>query len=160
MRTLSVQCVTTVDMVTRTMIRTYSELSKLKTYEERFQYLRLDGKVGQETFGFDRYLNQAFYRLQKWKEVRNKVIVRDNGCDLGIEGYEIYGRVIIHHMNPVTIEDILRESEFLFDPEFLISTTHSTHNAIHYGDESLLITAPVERKANDTCPWKKIGERR
>jgi len=88
------------------------------------------------------------------------VIVRDNGCDLGIEGYEIYGRVIIHHMNPVTIEDILRESEFLFDPEFLISTTHSTHNAIHYGDESLLITTPVERKANDTCPWKKIGERR
>ena len=160
MRTLSAQCVTTVDMVTRTMIRTYSELSKLKTYEERFQYLRLDGKVGRETFGFDRYLNQAFYRLQKWKDVRNKVIVRDNGCDLGIEGYEIYGRVIIHHMNPVTIEDILRESEFLFDPEFLISTTHSTHNAIHYGDESLLITAPVERKTNDTCPWKKIGERR
>ena len=154
------RCVTTVGMVTQTMIRTYSELSKLKTYEERFRYLRLDGKVGRETFGFDRYLNQAFYRLQKWKEVRNKVIVRDNGCDLGIEGYEIYGRVIIHHMNPVTIEDILRESEFLFDPEFLISTTHSTHNAIHYGDESLLITASVERKANDTCPWKKIGERR
>lgn len=143
-------------MVTQIMIRTYTELSKLKTFEERFRYLKLDGIVGQETFGFDRYLNQVFYRSAKWKSVRNKVIVRDNGCDLGIEGHEIYGRIIIHHMNPLTLKDIERESEFLLDPEYLISTIHGTHNAIHYGDESLLITAPIERTKNDTCPWKRF----
>ena len=136
------------------MIRTYSELIKFQTYEERFRYLKLDGAVGRETFGFDRYLNQIFYRSQRWKKIRDLVIVRDNGCDLGILGYEIYGRVIIHHMNPITIDDIERESEFLLDPEFLISTVHKTHNAIHYGDESLLVTSPVERTKNDTCPWK------
>lgn len=137
------------------MIRTYSELIKFHTYEDRFRYLKLDGAVGKETFGFDRYLNQVFYRSQKWKKVRDLVIIRDNGCDLGIEGYEIYGRIIIHHMNPITITDIERESDFLLNPEFLISTVHKTHNAIHYGDESLLTTAPVERTKYDTCPWKR-----
>lgn len=138
-----------------TMIRTYSELILLPTFEERFQYLRLDGKVGADTFGFDRYLNQIFYRSQKWKSVRDYVIVRDNGCDLGIEGHEIYGKILVHHMNPVSIDDILNESAFLLDPEFLISTIHNTHNAIHYGDETLLITTPKERSKNDTCPWRR-----
>jgi hypothetical protein len=136
-------------------IRNYSELSKLLTFEERYQYLRLDGAVGKETFGFDRYLNQVFYRSQKWKTIRDFVIIRDNGCDLGVEGYEIHGRIIIHHINPLTVRDIERESEFLLDPEFLICTTHNTHNAIHYGDENLLIRAPIERTKNDTCPWKQ-----
>lgn len=136
-------------------IKTYSELSQLKTFEERFQYLRLNGMVGAETFGFDRYLNQMFYRSQRWKSVRDFVFVRDNGCDLGIEGHDIYGRYIIHHMNPITIEDIERESENLIDPEFLITTIHNTHNAIHYSDEGLLITAPIERTKNDTCPWRR-----
>lgn len=136
------------------MIKTYTELSKLSTFEERYRYLRLNGTVGEETFGFDRYLNQVFYRSQKWKSVRDYVIVRDNGCDLGIEGHDIYGKIIIHHMNPITIDDIERESSYLLDPEFLITTMINTHNAIHYGDESLLITAPIERRKNDTCPWK------
>lgn len=138
-----------------TIIRTYSELSLLPTFEERYRYLRLTGQVGQETFGFDRYLNQVFYRSQRWKKIRDYVIIRDNGCDLGVEGYEIHGRIIIHHMNPITIEDIERESSYLLDPEFLICTVHNTHNAIHYGDERLLITAPIERTINDTCPWRK-----
>lgn len=136
-------------------IRTYSELSKLKTFKERFTYLRLNGFVGKETFGFDRYLNQVFYKSAKWRSIRDFVIVRDNGCDLGIEGREIYGKIIIHHMNPITIQDIEHESDFLLDPEFLISTVHETHNAIHYGDENLLILAPIERKPNDTCPWRR-----
>lgn len=153
-------CVTIVGMVIQSMIRTYTELLKLKTFEERFRYLKLDGIVGQETFGFDRYLNQVFYRSQKWKSIKNKVIIRDNGCDLGVEGHEIYGRIIVHHMNPITLKDIERESEFLLDPEYLISTVHRTHNAIHYGDESLLITAPIERTKNDTCPWKSFKEGR
>ena len=137
-------------------IRTYSELSKLTTFEDRYNYLRLDGFVGEETFGFDRYLNQLFYTSQKWRSIRDFVIIRDNGCDLGVEGYEIYGKIIIHHMNPITVSDIINETEYLLDPKFLISTTHNTHNAIHYGDEKLLITGPIERKPNDTCPWKKI----
>lgn len=136
------------------IIKTYSELIQFPTFEERFQYLRLDGVVGEETFGFDRYLNQIFYRSQKWKAIRDQVIIRDNGCDLGIEGREIPGRILIHHMNPITIRDIERESAFLLDPEYLICTVHNTHNAIHYGDENLLIKAPVERSANDTCPWR------
>lgn len=136
-------------------IKTYSELITLPTFEERYQYLRLDGTVGESTFGFDRYLNQVFYRSQRWKKVRDFVIIRDNGCDLGVEGYEIHGRILIHHMNPITIKDIERESEFLLDPEYLISTMHSTHNAIHYGDVSLLLTAPIERTKNDTCPWRR-----
>lgn len=137
-------------------IKTYTELSKLATFEERFEYLRLGGAVGQETFGFDRYLNQIFYRSQKWKAIRDFVIIRDNGCDLGVEGYDIHGRILIHHMNPITIDDILHESDFLLDPEFLITTIHNTHNAIHYGDASLLVTAPIVRTRNDTCPWKRV----
>ena len=136
-------------------IRTYSDLSKLTTFEDRYNYLRLNGFVGQKTFGFDRYLNQVFYKSAKWRSVRDFVIVRDNGCDLGVEGREIYGKIIIHHMNPITIQDIEQESDFLLDPEFLISTVHETHNAIHYGDENLLIRAPIERKPNDTCQWRR-----
>lgn len=137
------------------IIRTYSELIKLPTFEERFNYLRLNGVVGQDTFGYDRYINQYFYqRNQLWKSIRNKVIIRDNGCDLGVEGHEIHGRIIVHHMNPITLEDIEQESEFLLNPEYLISTIHNTHLAIHYSDEHLLITKPIERFRNDTCPWK------
>lgn len=135
-------------------IRTYTELSKLQTFEERYRYLRLNGSVGKDTFGYDRYLNQMFYRSQQWKAIRDHVIVRDNGCDLGIEGREIYGKIIIHHMNPITIKDIETESEFLLEPEFLISTIHNTHNAIHYGDESLLVKGPIVRSKNDMCPWR------
>lgn len=141
-------------MMTSMIIRTYSELSQLTTFKERYEYLRLDGKVGEETFGFDRYLNQIFYKSDEWKSVRDFVIIRDNGYDLGIQGYEIHGKILIHHMNPISPEDIVRRSEFLLNPEFLITTVLSTHNAIHYGDESLLISAPIERMRNDTCPWK------
>lgn len=138
-----------------TTIRTYSELSKLNTFIDRYRYLRLDGTVGYETFGFDRYLNQIFYqRSSKWIAARDYVIIRDNGCDLGVDGYEIHGRILVHHMNPITIEDIEKESDFLLDPEFLITTVHNTHNAIHYGNEDLLIQGPIERTKNDTCPWK------
>lgn len=153
---LSRLCEIIVEMVIpmNTRIRTYSELSKLTTFEDRYQYLRLDGSVGEETFGFDRYLNQIFYRSPKWKAVRNQVIIRDNGCDLGIEGFEIYGNIIVHHMNPLTIEDIETESPLLLDPDYLICVTHNTHNAIHYGDVNLLMLGPVDRKPNDTCPWK------
>lgn len=140
--------------VNQMSIRSFSELSKLKTFEERYQYLRLDGVVGEDTFGFERYLNQTFYRSQRWKKVRDQVIVRDNGCDLGIEGHEIYGKVLIHHMNPITILDIENESDFLLNPEYLICVTHNTHNAIHYGDEGLLMKGPIERTKNDMCPWR------
>lgn len=136
------------------MIRTYSELSKLTSYQDRFKYLKLDGAVGEATFGFDRYLNQLFYRSQRWKKIRDEVIVRDGGCDLGIEGYEIYKYAMIHHMNPIAAKDIQDESEYLLNPEYLITTTQKTHNAIHYGNEDLLITMPVERTKNDTCPWR------
>lgn len=137
-----------------TSIKTYSELCRLPTFQERYQYLRLDGRVGEDTFGFDRYLNQVFYRSQKWKTIRDFVILRDNGCDLGVPGYEIYGKIIIHHMNPITVEDIRHGNDSILDPEFLICVTHNTHNAIHYGDESLLITEPIVRTRNDTCPWR------
>lgn len=136
-------------------ILTYSDLIMLPTFLERYHYLQLGGKVGAETFGFDRYLNQLLYHSQKWKDARDFVIIRDNGCDLGIEDRDIGGKIIVHHMNVVTIEDIEKESEFLFDPEFLISTSHTTHNAIHYGDESLLLLDPIERTINDTCPWRR-----
>ena len=143
-------------MVIQTMIiRTYSELMTIPTYIERFRYLQLGGAVGDSTFGFDRYLNQVFYRSQQWKSIRDQVIIRDNGCDLGIEGYEIYGRILMHHMNPITIDDIERQSAYLLNPEYLICTTHVTHNAIHYGDESLLLQEPIERSRNDTCPWRR-----
>lgn len=138
------------------IIRTYKELSRLSTFEERFEYLKLNGEVGKDTFGFDRFINQKFYTSREWRALRDYVIVRDNGCDLGIPGHEITGRkIIIHHLNPITMKDIVDQSEYLMNPEYLITTIHNTHNAIHYGDKSLLITAPVERRANDTCPWKK-----
>lgn len=149
-------CKTIVVMVIQMTIRTYSELITLPTFEERFHYLQLDGRVGEETFGFDRYLNQAFYKSEEWLRVRDLVIVRDNGCDLGIEGREIYGRILIHHMNPITIDDIAKRSKYLLDPEYLITTVKNTHDAIHYGDESLLIKLPIERTRNDTCPWKNF----
>ena len=136
-------------------IKTYSELITLPTFEERYRYLRLRGAVGEDTFGFDRYLNQVFYRSAEWKRVRDLVIIRDNGCDLALEDHEIYGRILIHHMNPITVKDIQTASEFLLNPDYLICVTHDTHNAIHYGDENLLIKAPIERTKNDTCPWKK-----
>lgn len=143
-------------MENQSMIRSYTELSKLKTFEERFEYLRLYGKVGRDTFGFDRIFNQMFYRSTEWKSIRHQIIVRDNGCDLGMDGYEIYGqRIIIHHLNPISLEDIKNNGITLLDPEYLITTTHSTHNAIHYGDESLIIRTPVRRTRNDTCPWKR-----
>lgn len=138
------------------MIRSYTELSALKTFEERFRYLQLNGEVGTETFGFDRFLNQEFYRSAEWKSIRDFVILRDNGLDLGVTGYEIYGRILIHHMNPVRPKDIQTKSEFLLNPEYLITTTHMTHNAIHYGDETLLMQEPIERSRNDTCPWRQI----
>lgn len=138
-----------------TMIRTYSELSQLETFEERFRYLQLRGRVGEDTFGFDRFMNQAFYRSVEWKRIRDIVIMRDNGCDLGIKGREIPGRIIIHHMNPVRPSDIESKSHLLMDPEYLICVMHDTHNAIHYGDESLLPKDPIVRRKNDTCPWKR-----
>lgn len=138
------------------IIKTYSELITIPTYEERFRYLKLDGRVGADTFGFDRHLNQMLYQKNpRWKKARDTVIIRDNGCDLGVEGYEIHGKVIVHHMNPITMDDILKDRDWIYDPEFLISTTHMTHNAIHYGDEHLLVKAPIERAPNDTCPWKR-----
>ena len=137
-------------------IRTYSELITFPTFEERYRYLKLDGVVGEDTFGFDRYLNQEFYqRDREWKRIRDFVIIRDQGCDLGVEGREIRGKILVHHMNPITKDDILKRSEFLLNPEYLICTLKSTHDAIHYGDENLLMKGPVERKPNDTCPWRK-----
>ena len=135
-------------------IRTYSELIKYSTFEERFKYLSLKGQVGEETYGFDRWINQRFYRSTEWKQIRSRVILRDSGCDLGIDGREIPGRVIVHHINPILVEDIRDASEFLLNPEYLICVSENTHQAIHYGDESLLILMPKERRANDTCPWK------
>lgn len=135
-------------------IKTYSELITLPTFEERFRYLNLNGVVGEETFGFDRYLNQLFYRSDEWRSLRDDIIIRDNGCDLGLEGYDIFGKIIIHHMNPITVKDIENRSEYLLNPEYLICVTHNTHNAIHYGDENLLLLAPIERSKNDTCPWR------
>lgn len=147
-------------MKTITNNRCYSELITLPTFKERFEYLKLGGRVGRDTFGFDRYLNQQLYqRNPKWKSARDRVIIRDNGCDLGVEGHEIFGKIIVHHMNPITMDDIINERDWIFDPEFLICTIHNTHNAIHYGDERLLIDAPIERQPNDTCPWKTLSLR-
>lgn len=133
----------------------FSELADLPTFQARYQYLRLSGAVGKETFGFDRYMNQFFYRSPEWRHVRDLVITRDEGCDLGIPGREIFGRIIIHHMNPIRPEDIRNRSELLLDPEYLITTVHETHQAIHYGDEHLLIQELIVRRPNDTCPWRK-----
>ena len=138
------------------MIRTYSELIRLPTFIERFRYLKLNGRVGVETFGYDRYLNQILYRTAEWKRFRNEIIVRDNGCDLGCEGYDIVGqKILVHHINPISVEDVLRRDPKVFDPENAITTILNTHNAIHYSDESLLVTEPIERKPNDTCLWKR-----
>lgn len=139
----------------KSKLRTYSELKQLKTFEERYEYLKLDGQVGADTFGFDRYLNQVFYKSPEWRSVRNEVIVRDNGCDLGIEGREIHTKILVHHMNPISKEDILERSDILLNPEYLITTVKRTHDAIHYGDADTLIKDPIERSANDTCPWSK-----
>jgi hypothetical protein len=149
-------------MVNQMSIRTYSELIKIPTFEERYRYLRLGGRVGEETFGFDRYLNQKFYNSDEWLNIRDYVIVRDTGnndyCqDLGMPmGHDIRERILVHHMNPITKEDILRRTKILLDPEYLICTFKSTHDAIHYGDESLLpLTKPIERTRYDTCPWRR-----
>ena len=136
-------------------MRTYSELIKLSTFEERFDYLKLDGKIGEDTFGFERYLNQVLYHLPEWKETRRKVLVRDEGCDLAIPDREIYGRAIVHHMNPITIEDVEEHNPDIFDPEFLITVSKLTHDAIHFGDPSILIESePIVRQPDDTCPWR------
>jgi len=135
------------------MIRRYSELCRLQTFEERFDYLKLKGVVGESTFGFDRYLNQLLYRSSEWKKVRNAVIVRDDGCDMGLADYPA-NRIIVHHMNPLSVEDLENRSDLIFDPEFLICVSFNTHNAIHFGDETLLPKLPVERKPGDTCPWR------
>ena len=135
------------------MIRSYSELRRLDTFEERYRYLALNGNVGEATFGFDRYINQQFYRSREWKQIRDKVIVRDNGCDLGIDGYEIHSRIFIHHMNPMTVKEIEHGDESIVDPRFLITTTNRTHNAIHYGDESLLLLPFKPRTPGDTKLW-------
>ena len=136
-------------------IRTYSELITLPTFEERFKYLKLNGKVGEETFGFDRYLNQIFYKSYTWLKVRDLVIIRDCGCDLGISGREIYGKILVHHMNPIEDKDLINKNDIILDPEYLICTTKNTHDAIHYGDTDLLFTDPIIRSKNDTCPWKR-----
>lgn len=142
-------------------IRIYSELILLPTFEERYYYLKIGGRVGEETFGFDRYLNQLLYKSDEWRSVRDRVIIRDTGSnkycqDLGMEyGRDIHSRILVHHMNPITKEDILNHSEFVFNPEYLISTTKRTHDAIHYGDDSLLYKDPIVRSPNDTCPWKQ-----
>ena len=134
-------------------IKTYSELRRIDTFEERFEYLKLGGTVGHSTFGFDRYLNQVFYTSREWKDIRRNVILRDNGCDLGIPGYEINGALLIHHINPMKVDDVVHREEWILDSEFLITTTQNTHNAIHYGDASLLRTKFVERKPGDTRLW-------
>ncbi len=135
------------------IIRRYSELRQLATFKQRFDYLKLNGVVGESTFGFDRYLNQYLYRSSEWKKVRNEVIVRDNGCDMGLEDHPA-NRIIVHHMNPLSIEDVENRDEQIFDPEFLICVSLSTHNAIHFGDETLLPKLPAERKPGDMCPWR------
>ena len=136
-------------------IKNYSELSKLKTFNERFNYLKLDGVVGEETFGYDRILNQLLYKSKKWRKVRDEVLIRDNGGDLGLEDYPINGRAIIHHMNPITVEDVLNNKPEIFDPEYLVTVSNSTHNAIHFSNENNLQKDPIERTQNDTCLWRK-----
>lgn len=136
-------------------MRTYGDLIQLPTYKERFEYLKLLGEVGKDTFGFDRYLNQSFYKSPIWRKIRNEVILRDNGCDLAHPDFPIAGKIIIHHMNPVDTDDIVYQREVLLNPDYLVCVSHITHNAIHYGDMELLPSDPIERKPNDTCPWRK-----
>lgn len=135
-------------------LRCYRELIRLKTFDERFEYLKLKGIVGEATFGYDRYLNQLLYTSGEWRRIRRDIILRDNGCDLAVEGYDILDTIIVHHMNPISVEDLIDFSEDVINPEYLICVSHNTHNAIHYGDKSLLIREPIERKPGDTCPWK------
>lgn len=136
------------------MMRTYSELITLRTFKERYEYLKLNGTVAEETFGYERYLNQSFYHSDEWRSIRDRIILRDEGCDLGIFGREVTGKIIIHHMNPITSGDIVHATDFLTNPEYLICCSHETHNAIHYSDETLLMNLPVCRTPFDTCPWK------
>ncbi len=136
------------------MIKRYSELIRYDTFLDRYHYLNLVGQVGIETFGLDRYLNQTLYRSSRWRRTRNQVILRDNGCDLGMEGFDIFDKIIVHHINPLTVRDIEEDVDEIYDPEFLICCSFDTHNAIHYGDERLLPQLPVERRPGDTCPWK------
>lgn len=136
------------------MIKRYSELIRYDTFLDRYHYLNLVGQVGIETFGLDRYLNQTLYRSSRWRRTRNQVILRDNGCDLGMEGFDIFDKIIVHHINPLTVQDIEEDVDEIYDPEFLICCSFDTHNAIHYGDERLLPQLPVERRPGDTCPWK------
>ena len=135
------------------IIRTYSELSRFSTFEDRYEYLKLGGQVGKSTFGFERYLNQGFYTSREWRQVRHHVIARDEGLDLGVEDYEIYDKIIIHHMNPMSPDDLIHGNEDILNPEYLISTSHKTHNAIHYGDKNLLQKPYIERKPGDTKLW-------
>ena len=136
-------------------MKTYTELIRFNSFEDRFNYLMLNGMVGEETFGFDRWLNQKFYNSDEWRSIRDFVIIRDGGCDLAMDGYEIHGKLYVHHMNPINQSDILHSSDILINPEYLVCVSHNTHNAIHYGDASLLMTAPIERRPGDTCPWKR-----
>lgn len=137
-------------------MRTYTELMKIPDFQGRYEYLKITGKVGQDTFGFERYLNQSFYHSKEWKKIRRDIIIRDNGCDLGDPDREIISEpIIIHHMNPVSIDDIVDFTDFLTNPEFLISCTDRTHKAIHYGSKESLALLPMKRSKNDTCPWKK-----
>lgn len=136
-------------------LRTYTELNKLKTFKERFEYLKLDNVVGEETFGFDRWLNQQFYKSKEWRRIRDYVIARDCGCDLGSSDHEIIDeRILIHHINPITKEDIINNTDFLLNPEYLITTINNTHQAIHYGNDEMLVKAPITRYKNDQCPWR------
>lgn len=137
------------------LIRTYTELIQLKTFEERYEYLRLGGIVGQDTFGFDRYLNQRFYRSPEWKQIRRDVIIRDEGRDLAMEGYELDKGIYVHHMNPITAKDLVDVTDWLLNPEYLVCVSKRTHDAIHFGDKSLLPELPKERMLNDMCPWKQ-----
>lgn len=137
-------------------IKSYSEMCSFSTFIERFNYLKLNGKVGIETFGFDRYLNQVLYCSQEWKRFRRQVIIRDNGCVFGLDGYNINGRLIVHHINPITLEQIEQRDPMIFSMENVVCVTHNIHEAIHYGDESLIPTDPIIRKPNDTCPWKGV----
>ena len=137
------------------MVRTYSEMCKFDSFKDRFKYLQLNGDIGEETFGYDRYLNQKFYQSAEWKRLRDKIIIRDDGCDLAVPGHILYDEIVIHHMNPLRVSDIRNISDILMNPEYLVCVSKRTHNAIHYGDETLLIDDPIERKANDTCPWRK-----
>lgn len=136
-------------------LKTYDELIKLKTFEERFDYLKIDGVVGEETFGFDRYINQKFYKSAEWREIRNYVIARDHGCDLGIPDREIRDEeILIHHLNPISKDDIINKTDLLLNPKYLITTVNNTHRAIHYGNKNMLSKGPIERTKNDMCPWR------